>query len=76
MKTEVAEITVESALKELREMGFMRCRLEFIQIFDSEFPPSTRVEISIWRRQQSGKVIYDSTLNEAMDRVRAWKERQ
>lgn len=70
------EPTVEDCLKELREMGFARIRLEYAQIFDSEFPYCKRVEISVWRKQQGGKAVYAPTLSEAMAQVRLWHEQQ
>jgi hypothetical protein len=70
------EPSVDDCLKELREMGFARIRLEYAQIFDSEFPHSTRIWISAWRSQQGGRAVYASTLSEAMSRVRAWHREQ
>lgn len=64
------------ALAELRKMGFMRARIERLECCNTAGAPSTSVEITLWRRQASGKVVQGATLTEAMQKVREWKGEQ
>ena len=79
---QIKEPTVEAALIELREMfpdaKFVTISGDYTSRYDHQLKVSTRIQVGgNWKTETGGRFFTSaSTLAEAMDQVRKWKESQ